>query len=283
MRKLQFLISTLTLATWPLSLFLSTNTSELIRLAFISVFLLLSWKFFRKSIIYSTFILPVAILEPKLSVLPIFAIAIKIIFEGAKKRNKFEVLLPLAVSLLVLGMNWNSFVGQTVFKTEYEERQLLIRNQQLYPTVLSARVSYNKARVATNKIQRNLFEISDLNNYFFSFAPRQIIERGSNLPKFPFLSLPFFLIGLYKIFKDKKTILKNLPTIILYLASIISLSIINIYDKIDFVLYLPISLTMLAGISHTSKKHPKFFNTYFFIFTISGFIEIARIFFIYGK
>lgn len=83
------------------------------------------------------------------------------------------------------------------------------------------------------RIQKNLFEVLDINYYFFGSHPRERV----GIPEFerlPFFLLPFFVIGIYLIqFKRNKLFLLSS-----FLAPLILLSFIGINSSLGtFVMY----------------------------------------------
>jgi hypothetical protein len=76
------------------------------------------------------------------------------------------------ISLLIWVFNFfsinatNKFLPQTVFKSDYQGRQLILRNINLYPNILLARLFQNKAVLVSDKYLDNLFDFLDPNYYF---------------------------------------------------------------------------------------------------------------------
>ena len=130
-----------------------------------------------------------------------------------------------------------------------------------------ARSFQNKARIPLDKITYNFFALIDPNNYFFGFQPRQIIVNNQNIDKFPFVSLIFFIFGLYTINKNQN---KKFVLITLF-ASLISLIVLNSFDRNDFILWLPLSLVILHGVN---KLQNKYLYLIFLIFTVPQLIRI---------
>src|SRR5260221_7487388 len=229
----------LVLIFWPLSLFLANTFPNFLNYLF-------------------------PIFQPKFAILPLLFLIIN--FE--KRYIKLIIL-----SLILLIILWRPFFGQTIFKFDYEKGQQVLQRSQLYPNVYLARIFQNKARIPLDKFTNNFFALTDPNNYFFGFAPRQITVDNQNLKKFPFLSLPFLFIGLYylKDNKHKKTILAIL------IAAIINLCLLTNFDRNDFILWIPLFLIILNGLNIFNKRF-KYAKHYEFIFIIFSLIEILRIF-----
>ena len=267
--KAQDIVITLGLVFWPLNLFLANSYSNfityLVPVAFLITSLILSKK---QSKLYFLPILFIPFFEPKLALIPLGIAALELFQSKIKKTPMIFLFLSLAVFLI----SWKGFSGQTIFTPDYEARQAVIRNTQLYKTVFMARLFHNKARIPINKFNDNFFALSDPNNYFFGFHPRQIIIDNQNLDKFPFAALPFVLFGIYhlKKSKDKRFIINT------FIVSILSLSLLKIFDRNDFILWLPISLTFIHGVKQFSKKH-KASIIFFLLFILFSIPELIRI------
>lgn len=231
----------LILVTWPISLFVNNTFMD-----------------------FLNYIFP--FLNPKFAIFPILFVLIYYQFKKPKL---------ILLSLLVLVIFIKPFFGQTIFIKDYEAGQKILQEQKLYNSVFLARLFQNKARIPLDKFTNNLFALTDPGNYFFGFAPRQITIDNQNLKKFPFLSLPFLLLGLYSIKK-----LKYYKLILAFtVAAIINLSLLTNFDRNDFVLWLPLSIFIIYGLNvfHKHFKYAKYFE---FIFITFASLEIIRIFLI---
>ncbi len=159
---------------------------------------------------------------------------------------------------------------KTIFQQDYQAKQRILEKINLYPTIFLARVYQNKARIYLDKASNNLLALTDLNNYFFGFHPKQIIGN-QNLKKFPFVSIIFFLTGLYFFnrLKHKKLILQ------ITIPSLIYLTLLENFDRIDILLWLPISLVILGGLDIVSlSKYWKYTAGAFWIFTVPQLLRI---------
>lgn len=173
---------------------------------------------------------------------------------------------PLGIFLHPAKVN---FPPQTIFTDDYQAKQKILRDTKLYKTVFMARLFHNKARIVLDKFNSNLFALTDPNNYFFGFAPRQIVEN-QNLQKYPFVALPFFFWGIWTINKHLKKIL--IISSLLFL--ILGLSFLTNFDRYDFVLWVPFSTIIIHGVTNWPKK----FNFYFILFLFLAIPEIMRLF-----
>lgn len=268
--KTQDIVIILGLVFWPLSLFLVNSYSNFITYLIPTVFLITSLILSRRhSKLYFLPILFIPFFEPKLALIPL-GIALLELFQSKVKRAPIIFLL---FSLIVFLISWKGFSGQTIFTPDYEARQAVIRNTQLYKTVFMARLFHNKARIHIDKFNDRFFALGDPNNYFFGFHPRQIVIDNQNLDKFPFAALPFVLFGIYHLNKSKnKRFIINT-----FIASIFSLSLLKIFDRNDFILWLPISLTFIHGVKQFSKK-VNMSKIFFLLFILFSIPELIRIF-----
>ncbi len=235
---LRKIVTVFILITWPISLFLYNTQKDFLH-----------------------YLLP---LDPKFAVLPLLFVLIYF---------RFKKPLLIVFAIIVLILPFKSFLGQTIFIHDYEASQQVLQKEKLYPSIFLARLFQNKARIPLEKLSSNFFALTDPNNYFFGFAPRQITVDNQNLKKFPFLSMPLLLIGLYYLTKDKnwKLILGIL------IAAIINLSFLTNFDRNDFILWLPISLLIIHGLNIFDKQF-KYAKYFYIVFIIFSSIEILRIF-----
>lgn len=254
---------------WPISLFLANDKANFIRYIIPSFFIILSFVLFKfKKTYYLIPLFFIPIFEPKLSILPLLAVTLDFIFE--KKITKF--IIGLLVSIILLGLNFNSFKGEAIFNKDYEAQQLVIRNIHLYPTPLLARIYQNKARTIIDKFDDNFFALTDPNNYFFAFHPREIPVKNQNLAKFPFLAIFLFLFGLFKCIKEKY----NKYLFVITTSLILSLSILTNFDRQDFILWIPLALIIIEGVKYVINNFPKTYKYAFIIFILISIWELVR-------
>lgn len=175
---------------------------------------------------------------------------------------------------LVLNGNLKNFLlenfTKTIFHQDYQAEQRILEKINLYPTVFFARVYQNKARIYLDKASDNLLALTDLNNYFFGFHPRQI-AGNLNLKKFPFVSIIFFLTGLYFFNRLKQK--KLIPY--LALSPLVYLVLLEKFDRIDILLWPSLSLVILGGLEIVSKsKYWKYVTIVFWVFTLPQLVRI---------
>jgi len=267
--KLENLLIALTLFSWPFNLFLANTKTDFLR--YLIPLILLSISYFLYTRKNKFFLLPAIIVpffEPKLAIFPIlFVLTYSLVTKNFKK-----YIILIILSFVVLAVAWRPFKGQTIFSYDYQARQQVLRNITLYPNVALARVFQNKARVYTDKFISNIFALTDPNNYFFAFHPREIIVTNQNLYKYPFLGIIFLLIGIYFLEKSSN---KNF-IIASFVSLIISLSLLSTFDRNDFVLWLPISLTVVEGTKRFFAFKNKFVYLFSIIFIVFVLIQLVR-------
>jgi len=244
----------LILLFWPLSLYLANTPSDFLQYFFPAILIVPFLKL--KNTNYKLLILIlITVIEPKFAILPL-------LYSLFSLNLKHSV-----ISLIPLFIFWKDFYGQSIFVPDYQAQQEVLKNITLYPTVFLARLFQNKLLVIISKFHGNFFALTDPNNYFFAFAPRQIIVTNQNLTKFPIFALPFLLIGLLNF----KNIYKYKEVLVLSAALILNLSIIINFDRHDYILWIPISLLIFTGLQ---KFNNKFYNLIFIIFSL---IQCLRI------
>jgi len=254
---------------WPLSLFSSNTFPNFIHYIIPSLLIVISLFLYDKKFKYYFLpILAIPVVEPKLAILPVIYFLINLIVKRDKSFFKY-----LAISIIILGIFWKPFFGQTILKFDYEASQLAIQKSHLYNSIPLARTFQNKLRAPLNKFSNNFFSIIDPNNYFFGFAPHQIKLDNQNLNKFPFIAIIFIIIGLINLetLKRKDIILS------LLVASIFNLSLLGIFDRQDFVLFIPIFLLIIHGVNIMEKKNKKLSIVILLMTIIFAIPEILRI------
>ncbi len=246
---LKKIVILLTLILWPLNLYLANTQSDFISYSIPVLLLIISYFLYRKYPKY--YLLPIVLIgvsEKKLILLPIIFCLLEIMTKFTKQTLLF---LILSISLFVIFIP--AYKGQLVFNKDYEGEQLILRNIHLYPNIPIARIFQNKSHIYLNKITNNFFTIIDPNNYFFASHPAQTTTANQNLYKYPFVALIFLLYGIYWIKESNNKIF----ILFSFTSSLVSLIILNNFDRSDFILWLPISLIIIHGIETISQKHKK--------------------------
>lgn len=190
--------------------------------------------------------------------------------------KKIVIALVLILWPLNFLLNFSNFAFSydLIFKNDYQGEQLVLRNINLYPNIPFARVFQNKPRIYINKYIGNFFALTDPNNYFFALHPAPI-SGNRNIYKYPFLSIVFFLIGIFYLAesKYKKFIISTT------VPSIFILSLFSGFEGYDFILWVPFSLIIINGINVFHQTQRKVFNIFGIIFILFAIPEILRSFF----
>lgn len=186
-------------------------------------------------------------------------------------KSKSVNLIILLAAILTTVWAFKPFLGSSIFYFSQDDQQKIIRQSYLYPDIYTARLFQNKPSIYINRFLFNFFAITDPNNYFFGFHPREIAVQNQNLQKFPFLAIIFFLVGLYFAVTHNKRLL------IILLILILNLSLLRNFDKTDAVLWLPLSLLIIDGLFRAQKWPNKFkipLLALFFIFTLTEYLHL---------
>lgn len=160
---------------------------------------------------------------------------------------------------------------KTVFESDYQGRQLILRNINLYPNVMMARFFQNKALVVSNKYVSNFFDLIDPNYYFFGSHPREIVS-GQNYTRLPLFAIFPILWFLFKSkTKHKKTFLGLLTVTVLLLSFFTNH---YVYDVFLWVFFLPM---IYLGLSEAFKTHRVGGITLLFFLLIETLYEITLV------
>ncbi len=164
----------------------------------------------------------------------------------------------------------SSYKIHHIFESDYQARQLILRNINIYPNIPLARFFQNKLVIITNKYFDNFFDLLDPNYYFFSSHPREVIG-GQNYTRLPLLNLLPIALFLISKNKYKKAFLS------LFLATILVLSFFTNHYLFDFILWPFFVIAISLGSTELIKKN-KFFSLLFFVALICESIyEIMRL------
>jgi hypothetical protein len=233
----------LTLALWPINLYLANTPQDFLTYVIPAILLLVSrYLYIKYPKYYLVPILAIGLFEKKLLILSIIFCLLELITKFSKK-----TLIFLGISIIILTFSFNSFKGQTIFNKDYEAEQLLIRNIHLYPDIYTARFFQNKPKIYLGKIYNNFFSLVDLNNYFFANHPAPITTSTQELYKYFYPLIIFLLLGIYNF----KSMLERKFVLFSFIACLLSLVILNNFDRNDFILWVPISLIIIHGIKKT--------------------------------
>ena len=134
----------------------------------------------------------------------------------------------VSVILFLLTFTWpvnfyhenqnKSFIPHTIFESDYQAQQVVLRNINLYPNIPLARFFQNKAVVIANKYFSNLFSLIDPNYYFFASHPREVINGQNYFRLSLFLIIPLFWFIFKTKYPPKKIVLATTLTTIMFLS-----------------------------------------------------------------
>lgn len=255
---------------WPLSFLLHNSISEFgfyffpTLLIGSSLFLFVKRKFY-----WTAPLLVIGVFNPALA---LFSVLATLANSLLIYKNKLGWIL-VVLSLIVFVFGFNKFKSESVFYFDHNDQQVALRNTYLYPDVYTARIFQNKFTIYTNRLKFNFFALVDPNNYFFNFHPREISVTNQNLEKFPFLAIFLFLIGIY--FYQNNSNWKFI--LILSSAAILNLSLLKNFDKNDFILFLPIALAIVGGLSTLSQLFKRWNLILLIIFLIFSYVQILHL------
>ncbi len=266
MRILKLII----ISMWPVAIL--THNTQLDAFEYLlPAFLLLGAYFLWKKRLewWGIPIVLVTIVSPKLALFPLLLFALLIVTSKTKRALLY---MYLFCSLFVGAIFFQEFKGQTVIGITHDEQQAVVQQTNLYDSIFVARVMHNKVRVVGDKAIDRFFAITDPNNYFFGFHPRQIQVNNQNLQKYPFAAIIFFVLGLlgYSTLKEKKWIFISL------FALILNLSLLTVFDRNDAILMLPVTLITLHGVDELKKY--KYVGVVFGIASLFSLVDLFRLF-----
>lgn len=158
---------------------------------------------------------------------------------------------------------------RVIFESDYQGRQLILRNINLYPNILLARLFQNKGIVITNKYFNNFFDIIDPNYYLFGSHPREIVE-GQNYTRLPLLTLlPVLWFLFISKIRKKEIFLSTLAILVLTLSLFIN------HYLYDFILW-PFFIPMIYfGLQDIYKKSKNFGLVLFLLLLVEIIYELS--------
>ena len=162
--------------------------------------------------------------------------------------------LALTNSYKDIGNDLGNYFRFSIFAPDDQAPLIINAKRSVYGFDFFGRLFNNKATFVYNRFKANFFALTDLNNYFFGFHPREIVRENLNLAKFPFISSVFLLYAFYCFNLLKKG--KLLLIAFFVLAGLLALA--N-FDKADFILYPILAVFMLHGIKRMRTEKPRFF------------------------
>lgn len=139
-----------------------------------------------------------------------------------------------------------------------DDRRVIDMRLRAYPYKL-LRIGYwleeRKESIIFTRVTSNLFENLDPNLYFFSNHPRQRVGI-KEFEKFPYILLPFFLLGIFDLVSKKNKIF----WLISFLVPLTILSIIGNKNNLGpFSLFPFIAVSICEGLKRLHSKYLKIF------------------------
>src|SRR3989344_7583639 len=181
--------------------------------------------------------------------------------------------LALTNSYKDIGNDLSNYYRFSIFAPDDQAILVINAKRSVYENDFLGRLFNNKATFVYNRFKANFFALTDPNNYFFGFHPREIVRENLNLDKFPFISLVFLLYAFYCFNLLKKG--KLLLIAFFVLAGLLALA--N-FDKADFILYPILAVFMLHGIKRMRTEKPRFFVAVAIFLVIFSIPQYLRVF-----
>lgn len=196
-----------------------------------------------------------------------FFLGILILFTTILLLKNKRLFLLLFIPVLFFQIQTTNRLSLTAISND--ERRVIDMRLRAYPSKF-LRIGYwleeRKESIAFNRIITNFFENIDPNLYFFSNHPRQRVGI-KEFEKFPYILLPFFLLGIFDWISKKN----KLFWIISFFIPLVILSIIGNNNNLG-----PFSLFpfFVVSISKGLKKLQNKYLKIFFIILILVLIQI---------
>lgn len=198
-------------------------------------------------------------------------------------RSKRYFVQALILSILVLFFQYQTTEVTTLSKLDVYEYQTQQKRLNEYPPLnvpLAHYLEQRKEAVSFYKIVKNFFEAVDLNVYFFGSYPRPRIAV-SEFEKFPYIFLPFFLLGLKIIISKRKVFL------ILIASSLLIVCLIGYKNNLGLFSIFPIFCLLiylgLERVYQTVNKLPAVHKYSLFTFFILLVMVVLVQLYSYGK
>lgn len=180
----------------------------------------------------------------------ITAIIITFILGYSFKNKYLDIKLATVCLLLVTFLSFSLFNSQfdkkiisntpeDILLLNYRHNYLADELGWLFQNKLTLIFFKNVSR-QLHQFQRNLFDNLDQNLYFFANHPRERAGVGE-FEKYPFILMPFFILGLLFIIKNRNTLLSIYILIIVILSALIKPSY-----QLGPVLFFPLITLLIA-------------------------------------
>jgi hypothetical protein len=183
---------------------------------------------------------------------------IKFLDKKSIKLPKFNLYLGILLTLVCI------IVPSKNLSTRVDDQRLIVVNNS--PKIIS-RIFVNKITENYRLRQQVLFTNLDFGNYFFAGHPR---ERGGieESQKLLLFMLPFIVLGLFKIGRDKSKYLATWTIISLFV-----LTFFNLQESQTLILILPFVVLASLGIVELLRNNNKLLKWLAYILFAFGFFE----------
>jgi len=168
------------------------------------------------------------------------------------KTNK----LSLAIITTVVLSLWFSgaLSANSLSRYVFSNKEKMFLESPAIPSAPLARLYLNKYSLFVGEYEHNFFNLLDPNRYFFGSHPRENPAEEVNFIKFPFISIFFILLAVFRVKED--THIRYLLLSVLVL--ILSLSFARDLSSVDFFLYPYISALIISGYIYSLRSKNQF-------------------------
>jgi hypothetical protein len=181
------LLTLLLLLFWPISL-IKSNSSDWTGIILGTLVYTASWMLHKRGFRHYWIIyIALPFIHSQYLLVPIFFILFHLCTSQSSLASR---MIFLATTTLLSILFASQFFGTSIFSGDPLAFDSLIRRRSLIENTSLARIYENKLTIPSSKFQTNLFQMPDINNYFFSYHPR---ELGTTEPlQFPYLAVFLF-------------------------------------------------------------------------------------------
>lgn len=160
---------------------------------------------------------------------------------------KKYIFTKISILIVFLSIFWiyslfkdkSNFNLTSIFSAPTKEEARILSEKKGLDTSKIKIIYLNKTTILTNRYFNNLFNLFDINSYFFNGHPREDISDKVFRYKYPWILVFPFIIGIWKLKINK-----------FWLLIIILLPILKNADGWDIILSIPISLIIINGFNN---------------------------------
>lgn len=158
--------------------------------------------------------------------------------------------LLLIVLLIIQIIGTNKTLPWKINVYEYQMQQQRLRE---YPPITWLPIAHwleqRPETVTFYRVKENLFEVLDINHYFFSGHPRPSLIN-QEFTKLPYILLPLFIIGLFTLKKYDRKIIAA------FIAPVFLVSIIGVNNSLGIFSFMPfLSLAIANGLTKCLQRY----------------------------